>query len=132
MDGCARAAREIVMDPIGKTDAAEALRERLQFDLRSAMKARRTGDVAVLRQLIAAIDNAGAVPLPARPQAVPREVERRHLGSEDVQALLRRESEMRRQAAEELERLGRRGEAQTARSEMAIVGRYLATPPRGW
>ena len=46
-----------------KVDAAADLRQRLQSDLRAAMKARAGRDVAVLRQLIAAIDNAGAVPV---------------------------------------------------------------------
>lgn len=111
-----------------RTDAAEAMRQRLQLDLRAALKARQAGDVAVLRQLIAAIDNAGAVALPAPAQPAPYEAERRHLGSEDIQGLLRREYDVRRQAADELERLGRTAEAQTAMSEMAIVRRYLATP----
>jgi uncharacterized protein len=111
-----------------QTDAAEIMRQKLQTDLRAAMKARAVGDVAVLRQLIAAIDNAGAVPLPPSSQPIHSEVERRHLGFEDIQALLRREYDLRREAADELGRLGRIAEAETAKSEMAVVRRYLATP----
>ena len=70
-----------------ETDAAEAMRQRLQSDLRSAIKARAVRDVTVLRQLIAAIDNAGAVPLPPKAQQVSSEVERRSLRFDDIQAL---------------------------------------------
>lgn len=115
-------------DELDKTDAAEAMRKRLQLDLRAAIKARLVGEVAVLRQLIAAIDNAGAVPLPPQSRPVQSEVERRHLGCDDIQALLRREYDIRGQAADEFGRLGRTVEAQTARFEMAVVGRYLAMP----
>lgn len=45
----------------GETDAAEAMRQRLQSDLGSAIKTRAAQDVAVLRQLISAIDDAGQV-----------------------------------------------------------------------
>lgn len=111
-----------------KTDAAETMRQRLQLDLRVAIKARAVGDVAVLRQLIAAIDNAGAVPLPPKSQPIQHEVERRYLEFEDIQALLRREYDLRREAAAEFGRLGRIAEAEKATSEMAVVRRYLAMP----
>jgi uncharacterized protein len=108
-----------------ETDAAEAMRQRLQSDLRSAIKTRAVREVAVLRQLIAAIDNAGAVPLPPKAQPVQCEVERRSLGFDDIQALLEREFDLRRQAANELSRLDRTVEAETAKFEMDVVGRYL-------
>jgi uncharacterized protein len=108
-----------------ETDAAEAMRQRLQSDLRCAIKTRAVRDVAVLRQLIAAIDNAGAVPLPAKAQPVQCEVERRSLGFDDIQALLEREFDLRQHAASEFSRLGRAVEAETAKFEMDVVGRYL-------
>jgi uncharacterized protein YqeY len=111
-----------------ETDAAEAMRQTLQSDLRSAIKARAVRDVAVLRQLIAAIDNAGAVPLPPKAQQVSSEVERRSLRFDDIQALLQREFDLRRHAANEFSRLGRTVEAETAKFEMDVVGRYLVMP----
>lgn len=111
-----------------KTDAAEAMRQRLQSDLRSAMKARTVREVAVLRQLIAAIDNAGAVSLPPKTEPIQCEVERRSLGSDDIQALLQREFDLRRHAADEFSSLGRTVEAETAKFEMDVVRRYCLCP----
>jgi uncharacterized protein len=112
-------------------DVGEVVRQRLQADLRSAMKGRLALDVAVLRALIAAIDNAGAVAPP--PKWAPRrsEVERRRLGFGDVEAILLREYETRRAAASELSSLGRVVESDRASLEMAVVSRYLSltTPP---
>jgi uncharacterized protein len=109
-------------------DAAEIVRQRLQADLRSALKGRVALDIAVLRTLIAAIDNAGAVPL--SPSGAPRqsEVERRRLESSDVRAILAREYEARRSAASEFARLGLAAQSERATREMAVVGRYLNFP----
>lgn len=89
------------------------------------MKGRAGRDVAVLRQLIAAIDNAGAVPIPPKTEPVQTEVERRFLGRGDVQALLQREFDIRRRAADEFNRLGLTVEAESAKFEMEVVSRYL-------
>lgn len=112
----------------GQPDAAEAMRRRLQTDLRAAIKGRQALDVAVLRGLIAAIDNAGAVPIAAKSDPPQHEVERRHLDPGEVQALLRREYEAHEAAASEFVRLGRGIEAEHANSAMAIVSRYLSSP----
>jgi uncharacterized protein YqeY len=108
-----------------KADPAAELRQRLQFDLRSAMKARAGRHVAVLRQLIAAIDNAGAVPVPPKTESIQCEVERRSLGRGDIQALLQREFDLRRRAADEFSSLGRTIEAESANFEMEVVARYM-------
>jgi uncharacterized protein len=108
-----------------ESDAAEVMRRRLQADLRAAMKARANPDVSVLRALIAAIDNAGAVPLPPKSEPRPLEVERRRLSAHDVRAILSREYEVRQRAAEEFARLGRTAESQLATREMAVLSRYL-------
>jgi len=108
-----------------KTDAAEALRERLQSDLRSAMRARALAEVSVLRQLIAVIDNAGAVPSPTKTEPVQCEVERRFLNRDDIQALLQREIDVRQHATRVFRTLGRAVEAEATKFEMDIVGRYL-------
>jgi uncharacterized protein len=112
-------------------DAAEAMRQKLQTDLRAAMKGRQALDVAVLRGLIAAIDNAGAVPLAGKSEPPQHEVERRHLDSGEVQALLRREYEAHQAAVSEFARLGRGAESEQARFATAIVSRYLSSPPHG-
>ncbi len=107
-------------------DAADAMRERLQADLRSAMKTRAAAEVAILRVLIAAIDNAGAVALAPRSEPRQGEVERRRLGAGAVHAILRREYETLQAAAAEFARLGRGAESERAHGEMAVVGRYLS------
>jgi uncharacterized protein len=111
-------------------DAAEAMRQKLQTDLRAAIKGRQALDIAVLRGLIAAIDNAGAVPLAAKSEPPQHEVERRHLDSGEVQALLRREYQAHQAAATEFARLGRRVESERANFATAIVSRYLSSPQR--
>ncbi len=111
-------------------DAAEAVRQRLQADLRAAMKGRRMLEVDVLRALIAAIDNAGAVPLARGFAPRQHEIERRRLTLEEVEAILAREFEVRRTAAHELARLGRREESGRASREMTFIARYLSAPPR--
>lgn len=45
-------------------EGAAALRARMRADLTAAMKARRRADVAALRVVLAAFDNAEAVPVP--------------------------------------------------------------------
>ena len=109
-------------------DAAEVMRQKLQTDLRAAIKGRQALDVSVLRGLIAAIDNAGAVPLTAKSEPPQHEVERRHLDSGEVQAILRREYETHQAAANEFARLGRSVESEQANFAMAVVSRYLSSP----
>lgn len=117
-------------------DAAEALRSRVQTDLRRAMKARDAEAVSALRLLIAAIDNAGAVPVPDGPigpgvtspyvatATGPTEVARASLSEDDATALLEREVDLRRAAADEHRRLGRDVEAEQASRAAALIARY--------
>ena len=109
-------------------DAAEAMRSRLQADLRQAMKKQDAFEVTTLRVLIATIDNAGAVPLPPQMMRAQHEVERRRLSCNDVLSLLRREHAARRKAACEYARLGNSTESERALREMAIIGRYIPVP----
>jgi uncharacterized protein YqeY len=111
-------------------DAAEDMRDELQADLRTAMKGRALVDVSVLRALIAALDNAGAVPPPPRSEPGPAEVARRRLSVGDVQAVLRREYEAREAAVGEFDRLGLSVESERASREMAVVSKYLTSPTR--
>jgi uncharacterized protein YqeY len=106
-------------------DAAETMRLRLQTDLRLAIRARARFDMSVLRVLIAAIDNAGAIDLTKSPAARQCEAERRHLSLADVHAILTNEHVARREAADVFARLGRSMESTQAIREMEFVSRYL-------
>jgi len=108
--------------------SAAALKQRLRADLKAAMQARVTGEVGVLRALIAALDNAEAVPTEGyRPRALgasPGDVARRQLDGKMVAALLADEVEARLAAAADYERHGRSADADRLRSEVAIVSHY--------
>lgn len=109
--------------------SASALKERLRADLKDAMQGKRAEDVALLRKLIAALDNAEAVPTEGyRPRAVDGssgEVARRELDGAELDSLLMSEIAERQTAAAEFERHGRVGEAARLRGEAALVSRYL-------
>ena len=109
--------------------SAAALKERLRADLKIAMRDKRAEEVALLRKLIAALDNAEAVPTEGyRPRALEGsrgEVARRDLYGAEVDGLLANEIAERQTAAEEFERLGRTDEAAKLRGEAALVSRYV-------
>ena len=109
--------------------SAAALKERLRADLKIAMRDKRAEEVALLRKLIAALDNAEAVPTEGyRPRALEGargEVARRELESAEVDSLLANEIAERQTVAEEFERLGRTDEAAKLRGEAALVSRYV-------
>jgi uncharacterized protein YqeY len=111
-------------------DPAESLRQRLQTDLRLAMKSREVFEVAVLRMLITAIDNAGAVPLSPKSEPPQFEAERRRLSLDELEAILLREHEARQAAATEFARLGLGAQSTQASREVAIVDRYRSFPIR--
>jgi uncharacterized protein YqeY len=92
------------------------------------MKARAPVELAVLRALISAIDNAGAVEITAELAKAGAEVERRRLSADDVSSLLRAEREVRLSAAKTYEALGHAEVARRSRDEADIVARYLADP----
>jgi hypothetical protein len=113
-------------------DAATAMKDRLRRDLREAMRAGRPDEAAMVRALIAAIDNAEAVPLTGAPAVQhdfhdgSAEVERLTLGPDRVAALLRAEIEDRLRAAEVFDRIGRLDRAGPLRAEAALASRYLS------
>jgi hypothetical protein len=116
----------------GLEDAAEVLKSKLRRDLRSAMLTKDPLRVRVLRALVAALDDAQAVP-PGEQHARyivhafgdrSAEVPRLSLTEKDVQALLARETAARTAAAAEMERLGQNGRAQDLHKEAAIVASY--------
>lgn len=112
----------------------ETMKQRLRHDLVLAMKARETEGVAVLRGLVAALDNAEAVPLPASQigfsQAVfgdrSVETERRLLSVEDIDAILTKEALDHSQAALQLDTVDPT-KADAHRRAAAQIQSYLAT-----
>lgn len=115
---------------------AEAMKARLRGDLKAAMQANRALETGVLRGLIAALDNAEAVPVgDAHDRYAAKmfgdgsaETPRRDLNEADVQALLEREVATRLDAAQDVEGLGQDEWAAKLREEAAIAMRYVTSP----
>ena len=109
--------------------SASALKERLRADLKTAMRERKAGEVAVIRTLIAAIDNAEAVPIHGLDERLRRredvgEVARRDLDAAALGEVLAREMETRLAAAEDYARHGREDDAARLRQEAELITRY--------
>ena len=122
---------------------ADRLRLHLRRDLTAAMKARQREELATIRTLIAAIDNAEAVGVgsPASPTSASSgdfagaiagfgsgDVPRRELNETDLDELLDAEITDRRAQAEEFEALGRPDEALRLRDQAALIKRYRGLP----
>jgi uncharacterized protein len=116
---------------------AETLRTRLRGDLRAAMKAQRRHEMAALRALIAAIDNAESVedPSPAPPPSNEHvagavhglgagEADRRALSERDLQRIIENERWERDAQAERFALLGRVEDAGRLRAEAEVIARY--------
>ncbi len=93
------------------------LKDRLNEDLRQAMKARDEVTTATLRMALAAVRNA----------EVAGDV-KKELSDEEVLAVLNREVKRRREAAEAFEQGGQPERAQRERAEEEVLSRYLPTP----
>lgn len=108
-------------------------KQALRAALGDAMRARQMHAVAVLRETLAAIDNAEAAQAPA---AAPMqqgvfagsvaglgagEVPRKVLGPDDVAAIVEREITERRDAAAMYERLGRHDEVRTLNLQIDVL-----------
>lgn len=114
------------------SDASTSMKDVLRRDLLSAMRGRSSLTVSTLRSLIAAIDNAQAVPVgEAHVRYVVRpfadrsaEVPRRALSEADVQLILEEELAVRIRAATEFECHGKPTDASRLRAEAAIVAHY--------
>ncbi|HXS28470.1 MAG TPA: GatB/YqeY domain-containing protein [Steroidobacteraceae bacterium] len=123
-------------DPATATNPATAekrLRVQLAHDLRVAIKARDGARVAAVRALIAALDNATAVPIESQPIPVPfgnAEVPRKVLTDDDVKSILKREIAARHDAAWTFESHGCFEEALGLRDEIALFESYVAAI--GW
>ncbi len=112
---------------------AAALKDRLRTDLKIAMQAKASGEVRLLRTLIAALDNAEAVPredgnnLPVAFGDASGEVARLRLDAAAVDDLLAAETEARLTAAADYERHNRPGEGARLRHEAELIARYRNT-----
>lgn len=114
-------------------DHGAQMKARLRADLRAAMKLGRKRGAALIRELIAAIDNAEAAPcrgdqtslLPHDFLTGSAEVERLLLGKDQVRSLLLREIEKREQAAAEFGRLGKSEHAEAVRADVLAAKRYI-------
>ena len=115
-------------------------RARLREALREAQRARQPHAVSVLRDTLAAIDNAEAADLSAAPLAQPGviaggvsglgagEVARRVLSAEEVAAVIERELHERRDAAATWTRLGRHEEAGVLTAQLEVIAALMDPP----
>lgn len=117
-------------------DAGMTMKARLRADLVVAMKQGARNEAALLRQLVAALDNAEAAPVRIESASLVRhefgagtaEMARLALDEARVQAILLAEVEARESAAAEYERLGEAVRATALRAEAELARRYLRLP----
>jgi uncharacterized protein YqeY len=111
------------------------VRADLQAALRTAMKARDRAAMAVLRTTLAALDNAQAVKDDVAPVAHEHfagtagglgagEAERAALDETQARAIVAREAQERRDAADDYERHGRGDEAARLRAEADLLAGF--------
>lgn len=101
------------------------LRERLEADLRTALKDRDALRVSVLRTTLSALSNAEAVD----PSLVDRhvtEAPRRELGEDDIRLVVERERDELRTSATRLLRVGAGDRARELVVQARVLDRYLA------
>jgi uncharacterized protein len=98
----------------GETDAMTSLKDQLNADLTTAMKARDTVTVATLRMALTAVANS---------ERAGSEV--KELSDDDVLAVLRSEAKKRSESAEVYAQAGRQELADTETAELAVLNRYL-------
>jgi len=115
------------------TSPAEAIKRRLREDLTDALRLRRPDHMAILRTLIAAIDNAEAVPVKTPTSYLElefgdpgAEAARRVLSRGEVMAVMQGEAEERESAALEMERVGRNDPARALTEAAGFVRRYVS------
>ncbi|MBX3014038.1 MAG: GatB/YqeY domain-containing protein [Caldilineaceae bacterium] len=107
------------------------LREQMKADLTRAMKARQSETVATLRSVLAAIDNAEAVPVetptqPIEPIAGQRhEVPRKVLSLDDIRQMVQKELDERRAASATYAQLGQSAEAERLATAADLLAGYL-------
>ena len=109
------------------------VREQMKADLRQAMKARQSATVATLRAVLAALDNAEAVPVPVSPRPEEpvfgqrHEVPRKLLSTDDIRQLIQKEADERRAASLKYANLGQSAEAERLQTAATLIETYLNT-----
>jgi uncharacterized protein YqeY len=110
---------------------SRTIREEIQADLVVAIKAGDVVTVSTLRTVLAALANAEAVDPAAAGAPLVRaglfgDVERRHLATDDIVAVVTAERDELQAAADLLNEAGRGAEADACLTRAAIIDRYLA------
>ncbi len=107
------------------------IREQMKVDLRQAMKARDTEQVATLRSVLGAIDNAEAVPIVAVSSLVEpvigksNDVPRKLLSTEDIRQIVTHEIAERQRAGQTYAELGQSAEAERLQRAATLLISYL-------
>lgn len=94
--------------------ACVALADQLEDDLKAAMKARRSQEVAALRSALAAVKNARVA-----------EGRQGELTDDEVTELIAKEAKRRRESLESYSGAGREDLAETERAELRVLEHYL-------
>lgn len=107
------------------------LRQQMKADLTRAMKARQSETVATLRSVLAAIDNAEAIPVTESPfpvEPVPgqrHEAPRKLLTAEDIHQIVQKERDERQAASLKYATLGLHAEAERLLAAAKLLADYL-------
>ena len=107
-------------------DHTGEMKARMRSDLMAAIKGRRAEEIALLRSLLAAIDNAEA-PAVGSISGGSSEIERLALTNAELEAILLGEIRTRERAAAELASLGHVERADALLEQAAIAGRYVGS-----
>ncbi|WP_413585626.1 hypothetical protein [Bdellovibrio sp. HCB274] len=109
------------------SDAALKFRKQTSEMLRAAMAARETEAVSAIRAVLAAVDNASAIPKDeiARLDPAVTEVPRRVVTGQMIAEILKHEIESRRLAQAEYERLGNLAQAEKYRVSLETLEQLL-------
>lgn len=107
------------------------LREQMKMDLIQAMKTQERATVATLRSVLAAIDNAEAVPVRESKASVEpiagksNEVPRKVLSADEIRQIVQRERDERQHASVTYGQLGQKAEAARLQKAAALIATYL-------
>lgn len=112
--------------------AADGIKNRLRADLLASMRAGLPLETGVIRSLLAALDNAEALPVDqGSPASLQKqfgeegtEIARRTLSTDEIGTVIDAEIQQRLDAAADLERLGQADRAGTLRQEAQVAQRY--------
>jgi len=100
------------------------LRERLEADLRAAIREQQAARISVLRTTLAALSNAEAVDPSTFPPSV-TEVPRRELDDGEIRSIVERERDELRTTAQRMRRVGADDRARELLGQARILDDYL-------